>query len=382
MTADPSDTPPRRSVDIQHTEERFRLLVEHVEDYAIFMLDPDGYISSWNAGAQRIKGYTAAEIMGRHFSIFYPPAARAAGNPQRSLSLARQHGRYEEEEWRARKDGTLFWANVIITALRSDDGELRGFAKITRDLTERRHKEEAQRRVMLHEEASRLKDEFLAVLSHELRTPLNVIVGEAWRLRHGRLSDEQARRAWDALDRNVRLQARIIDDLLDISRIISGKVALEQQQIDLKPLMELMLDETRRSSPGVSVSGSMQSVSVIGDPARLQQIFGNLLSNAAKFTPSGGHITVELTRREDDAVIRVADTGVGIPESFLPYIFDRFSQADASTRRTQGGLGLGLAIVRQLVELHQGTITAASGGEGRGSTFTVTLPVARESAAG
>jgi PAS domain S-box-containing protein len=375
-----SDLPYRPHAELHQSEERFRLLVESVRDYAIFMLDPGGHVVSWNAGAERIKGYAAAEIIGRHFSVFYPPEAVAADRPQRSLAAARQNGHAEDEGWRLRRDGSRFWANVVITALWSEQGELRGFAKVTRDLTERRQKEEAQRVAQLHEEASRLKDDFLAVLSHELRTPLNVIVGEAWRLRHGQLTEDQACRAWDALDRNIRLQARIIDDLLDISRIISGKIALERQRLDLKPLIDVMVDQLRLAAPDLIVGQETQSATVVADSARLQQVIGNLLSNAAKFTPSGGRIDVRLGSRGDDAVLCVEDSGVGIPARFLPHVFDRFSQADASTRRAHGGLGLGLAIVRQLVELHGGTIVAASDGEGRGASFTLTLPIAEKAA--
>lgn len=377
-----SPEPPRSSRSPEETsrggEERFRLLVESVRDYAIFMLDAEGRVASWNAGAERIKGYSAAEILGQHFSIFYPPDDAAAGKPERSLATAREQGRWEDEQWRIRKDGTRFWANVVITALWGEQGELHGYAKITRDLTERREKEEAERAARLYRDASRLKDEFLAVLSHELRTPLNVVLGEVWRLRHGHLNADQTRRAWEALERNVRLQARIIEDLLDISRIMSGKITLERQPVDLAALIEALVDEVRLSTPGVSVDHSLQSVTVPGDPVRLQQIISNLLSNAAKFTPSGGRITVELTRRGPTAEIRVVDTGVGIAADFLPHLFDRFSQADVSVRRTQGGLGLGLAIVRQLVDLHGGCISVASEGEGMGATFTVTLPAATE----
>lgn len=369
----PGSSPPAQAHSL---EERFRLLVEHVRDYAIFMLDPEGHVQSWNEGAQRMKGYATAEILGSHFSRFYPPEDVATGKPQRILAKALQDGRVEDEGWRIRKDGTRFWANAVVTALRDDSGELRGFAKITRDLTERRQKEEAERQAMLHQEAGRLKDEFLAVLSHELRTPLNVIVGEVWRLRQGRLDEEQARRAWEALERNVRLQTRIIDDLLDTSRIGSGKISLDMQEVDLHVLVAPLVDELRTSAPAVQVRADLQRAVVQGDPARLQQIVSNLLSNAAKFTPPGGSIEIAVSPEGDNAVVRVTDTGVGIAPAFLPHVFDRFSQADASPRRSHRGLGLGLAIVRQLVELHGGTIDASSAGEGRGSTFQVTLPLA------
>ena len=365
--------------ELRDSEERFRLLVEHVEDYAIFMLDPTGIVTSWNMGAERIKGYRADEIIGRHFSLFYPPEDVANGRPERQLSTAREHGRSEDEGWRLRKDGTRFWANVVVTALWDDRHQsLRGFAKITRDLTERRTREQAERQALLHQEASRLKDEFLAILSHELRTPLNVIVGEVWRLRNANLPPEQATRAWDALERNVRLQTRIIDDLLDVSRIASGKVQLEMHRVDVGALAAQVVEETRRLGEGVRIELTRDgdSIAINGDPTRLHQILTNVLTNAAKFTPSGGRIDVTISREADRARVEVRDTGIGIHPEFLPHVFDRFSQADVSARRSYGGLGLGMSIVKQLVELHGGMIDVTSEGEGRGTIVTISFPAA------
>ena len=363
---------------LREIEERFRLLVEQVEDYAIFMLDPTGIVTSWNIGAERIKGYRADEVIGRHYSLFFLPEDVANGRPERQLRTARERGRAEDEGWRRRKDGTRFWANAVVTALWGEQRELRGFAKVTRDLTERRIREQVERQALLHEEASRLKDEFLAILSHELRTPLNVIVGEVWRLRNAHLTPEQAARAWNALERNVRLQTRIIDDLLDVSRIASGKVKLELQPVDVAALASQVVEEMRRLGEGVSIELARNGgdATINGDPTRLHQILTNVLSNAVKFTPSGGRIDVTILRNGDRMRLEVRDTGIGIRPEFLPYVFDRFSQGDASSRRSFSGLGLGMSIVKQLVELHGGAIEVMSEGEGRGTTVTITFPTA------
>lgn len=380
--------PPEKSPDravavasrqLRETEERFRLIVESVRDYAIFMLDSDGTIASWNAGAERIKGYRAEEILGRHFSIFYLPDAVAEGKPARELQLAREHGRVEDEGWRVRKDGTHFWANVVITALFDEGGALRGFAKVTRDLTERRAHEEAERRAALYQEASRLKDDFLAMVSHELRTPINVIMGQVARLKGGHLDAGQQARAWDSLIRNVQAQARIIDDLLDVSRIVTGKLVLHRQPVSIQALLHSTVEEMRavaeRQQLDLEIRLPDEPVSVVADEGRLRQVFGNLLANAIKFTPPGGLIILEGERDGGSVLIRVRDTGAGIDPDFLPHIFDRFSQADPSVRREHGGLGLGLAIARELVVRHGGALTAASPGPGRGATFTVRLPL-------
>ncbi|HYC47987.1 MAG TPA: PAS domain S-box protein [Burkholderiales bacterium] len=377
---------------LRHGEERFRLLVEGVRDYAIFMLDPNGYIMTWNAGAQRIKGYSAEEIIGQHFSKFYPQDAVESGWPQHELQIATETGRYEEEGWRIRKDGSRFWANVAITALRDETGRLRGFAKLTRDLTERRRAEAleahgAQREEMLEAERSarieaqrtaRMKDEFLATLSHELRTPLNAILG--WtQLMRSQKGQVDVAHGLEVIERNARAQVQLVDDLLDLSRILAGQVRLDLQRITL---LDVIAGAVESAEPAAHAKGvrlekvlDPRGSMVSGDPARLQQVVWNLLSNAIKFTPKGGRVQVLLERVNSHVEISVSDTGVGIPLSFLPHVFERFSQRDGTASRRYSGLGLGLAISKQLVELHGGTIHAKSGGEGQGATFVVRLPV-------
>ena len=360
------------------SEERFRLLVDSVRDYAIFMLDPSGHITSWNTGAERIKGYRPEEIIGEHFSTLYTPEDRAAGKPSLELEAARRLGHAEDEGWRLRKDGGRFWANATLTALYDAEGNVRGFAKVTRDLTERRAREEAERRAVLLEEASRLKDDFLIVVSHELRTPLNVILGQVARLRSGKLCGEDAERAWTSLQRNLQLQTRLIEDLLDVSRIISGKLSLRRERVDLDAIVSEAADGIRpvAAAKGVALTATCESGShVFGDPARLRQILINLLSNAVKFTPAGGGVDLVCVREAGHVMLRVTDTGIGLAPDIRATLFDRFTQGDSGVRRASSGLGLGLAIVRELVTQHGGTIEADSAGVGRGATFSVRLPV-------
>ncbi len=379
---------------LRHSEERFRLLVEGVSEYAIFMLDVNGVVTTWNSGAARIKGYRAEEIIGQHFSKFYPEDAVESGWPEHELRVAEAEGRFVDEGWRVRKDGSRFWAHVTITALRDDAGRMRGFAKLTRDLTERKRTEAleasgAERETMLQAErnarmlaqrTARIKDEFLATLSHELRTPLNAILGWTQLLRaRGASEPAELNRAMEIIERNARAQVRLIDDLLDLSRILSGRFRLDVQQVSLGDIARSALDsiEPAAQAKGVRLESILdpRSVVVSGDPARLQQVFWNLLSNAVKFTPKGGKIQVVLQRVNSRIEFSISDTGIGIPGAFLPHVFERFSQKDSSTNREYGGLGLGLAICKQLVDLHGGSIQAQSMGEGQGATFVVTLPL-------
>ena len=381
--------------DLRRSEERFRLLVEGVSEYAIFMLDANGRVVTWNVGAERIKGYKANEIIGQHFSIFYPEDVKESGWPAHELQVAAEKGSFVDNGWRLRKDGTKFWANVTITALRDDTGRLLGYAKLTRNLTEAKRVEamelaNQQREEMLEAErsarmaaqrATRIKDEFLATLSHELRTPLSAILGWTQVLLRSDASKgpEVQKRAVEVIDRNARAQVQLIDDLLDLSRIITGKLRLDLHQVSFGSVVDAAVDSAMPSAQakGIrlkSVVGANPDI-VNADAARLQQVVWNLLTNAIKFTPKGGQIQVLLQRVNSHLELSVSDTGIGIPASYLPQVFDRFSQRDSSTTRTFGGLGLGLAICKQIVDLHAGSIRAASQGEGKGATFVVQLPL-------
>jgi PAS domain S-box-containing protein len=359
---------------LRQSEERFRLIVNGVKDYAIFMLDSDGRIASWNTGAQAIKGYTATEIIGKHFSIFYTPEDIARGWPQHELAVARVEGRFEDEGWRLRKDGTRFWANVIITTLYDNERRVRGFAKVTRDLT-------ARRRIEALQESERQMNEFLAMLGHELRNPLASIVN-ALALMRGE-PERDWRRLRDVLERQTTHLAHIVDDLLDVSRITRGKISLKKETVDLNRVVTRALESSRplidSRKHDVKLRLGDGEILVEADPTRLSQIVLNLISNAVKYTPQGGRITVGVGRDGDRAVLRVADTGVGIHASLLPKVFDLFVQGDRSLDRTEGGLGIGLTLVKRLVEMHDGSVSAFSGGPGEGSEFVVRLPLAAAS---
>jgi PAS domain S-box-containing protein len=369
----PLDAPGRRKAEeeLRQSEEHFRLLVESVQDYAIFMLTPEGEIASWNAGAERMKGYTSSEIIGRHFSVFYPPDVAAGGKPAWELRVAAEHGRVEDEGWRVRKDGTRFWANVIITALRGKDGRLVGFAKVTRDMTERR-------KIEALEEASRQKDQFVAILAHELRNPLAPIRSALHVLERPQVTADAAARALEIAQRQVRHMARLLDDLLDVARLSEGKMSLRRDRVDVVSITRASVESVqpllRERGHQVTVETPSEPVWIHADPARIEQVLTNLLTNAAKYTDRGGRIRVAVRREGLDAVIRVLDNGIGIDPVMLPRIFDLFVQAERRLDRAAGGVGVGLTLVKKLVQLHGGTVDAFSPGNDLGSEFIVRLP--------
>jgi len=385
---------------LRQSEEMFRLLVAAVKDYAIFLLDQDGRIATWNSGAQRIKGYSPEEIIGKHFSVFYPEDDIRDRKPERELDVAKRFGSVEDEGWRLRKDGTRFWANVVITAVYDASGKLRGFTKVTRDITDRKRAEEMQRVLFeqrearfqaeeerrraessyrVAQEANRAKDEFLMTLSHELRTPMTAILGWARLLPTMKPSDQGFNDAIAAIARSAQLQARLIEDVLDVSRIGSGKLRLTLETVDVKKLVNSSIDAVRPSADARNITLDVSFAPTLGttiaDPTRLQQVIWNLLSNAVKFTPKGGKISVNAHRTTSHVQITVSDTGEGIDPQFLPHIFEPFRQGENPSTRVHGGLGLGLSIVRYLIEAHGGTVSAESNGRGHGATFTVTLPI-------
>jgi PAS domain S-box-containing protein len=489
---------------LQDSEERFRLLVEGVQDYAIFMLDPQGNVVGWNAGAKRMKGYQAYEIIGKHFSCFYPPEAAEVGWPDKELQTAAAEGRFEDEGWRLRKDGSKFWANVIITAMRDEAGNLKGFSKITRDLTQRKQREgelrdsevryrrlfeaardgvlildadtgrifdanpfisellgysrdelldkelwqvglfqdaqanrEAYRllqqrgyiryddlpletksgqtvevefvsnryevdhkqviqcnirditgrreleRAKLQAEAladmNRRKDEFLAMLSHELRNPLSPIVSAVQLLRLRKDDDPIQQQAQAIIERQVGNLTRLLDDLLEVSRITIGRIRLQEENLDLRSIAERSVETVRplidQRMHEISMSLPPEPVWVRADTARIEQVIVNLLSNAAKYTDESGLIQLTVQQEGDEAVLQVRDNGIGIASDLLPRIFDLFTQAERSLDRAQGGLGVGLSVVKRVMEIHGGSVEAHSAGLGQGSEFIVRLPV-------
>jgi PAS domain S-box-containing protein len=490
---------------LQRSEERFRLLVEGVEEYAIFMLDPQGNVAGWNVGAERIKGYRADEIVGKHFSKFYPQEAIDAGWPETELQTAETKGRFEDEGWRVRKDGSKFWANVVITALRDEDGNLKGFSKITRDLTQRKLREaelrdsevryrrlfEAARdgvlildaetrqiidanpfisellgysreelcgkelwqiglfedadanrdafqllqergyiryddlplqtrtgqlvevefvsnayvvdhkqliqcnirditgrrqleRAKLQAEAladlNRRKDEFLAMLSHELRNPLAPILNAVHILRLQKDEDAIQQQAKAVVERQVGKLTRLVDDLLEVSRITTGSIRLQREQIDLRAIAERARETVRplieQRGHELVTSLPPEPIWLLADALRMEQIVVNLLTNAAKYTGEAGHIRLIVQQEGGEAVLRVQDSGVGISPEVLPRIFDLFAQADKSLARSEGGLGIGLTLVKRIAEIHGGRVEAFSEGLGHGSEFIVRVPLA------
>jgi PAS domain S-box-containing protein len=523
--------------------DQFRLLVQATTDYAIFMLDPRGRVVTWNAGAERIKGFRADEIIGQHFSRFYPQDAIDRGWPPEELRRAEAGGRFEDEGWRVRKDGSRFWANVVITALRDDKGRLQGFSKVTRDLTERRQKEEAlrelnqdlERRVRdrtadlatsnealraeaaeraraeqalreseeqfrtladsipqlawmarpdghifwynrrwlaytgttlgqtggwgwqsVHDpaelprvlagwraalargepwedtfplrrhdgqmrwhlsravpvrddqgrvtrwfgtntditdrieveaalkEADRRKDQFLAMLAHELRNPLAPVLNGLQVLRLSQADREVAEQTRGMIERQIRHLTRLVDDLLDVSRITQGRVPIRRERIDLAKLVRTTAEDRRPLLEQAGLTLVLEvaegPVWVAGDETRLAQVLNNLLDNAAKFRDGGDSVTVGLTVDEGrrQAVLHVQDRGIGIAPELFPRLFEVFAQGDRSLDRSRGGLGVGLSVVKGLVRLHGGEVHAASRGPGQGASFTVRLPLKDE----
>ncbi len=353
------------------SEQRFRLLVEGVKDYAIFMLDPAGNIVSWNAGAERINGYSASEIVGKHFSVFYPSEDVESGKPQRELEIAREQGSVEDEGWRVKKDRSLFWANVVITAIYDKDHQLVGYAKVTRDMTDKR-------KAAALEAADRQKNEFLAMLAHELRNPLAPISNGLQLLKLQGVDPDTMQQTTEMMERQVVHLVRLVDDLLDVSRVITGKMTFKKEPVELRQIVQRAIEETQVTIDArgheLMLSLPARPIIVDADSHRLSQVVTNLLDNAAKYSEHPSQIWLSVERQADEAVIRVKDEGIGISPELLPNVFSLFVQADRSLARSKGGLGIGLNVVKRIVEMHGGTVEAASAGLGQGSEFIVRLP--------
>jgi PAS domain S-box-containing protein len=372
----------RAEEELRISEERFRLLVQGVRDYAIFMLDPEGRVASWNDGAQRIKGYTAQEIIGRHIDTFYPAADVAARKTKMELDHASRYGSYEEEGWRVRKDGSCFWANVLITAIRNSDNKLIGFAKVTRDLTERRAAQERAiadaRRIAETEAASRTKTEFLTAMSHELRTPINATLGytDLMEMGVGGALTEQHQDYLTRIRGSQQYLLRIITDLLNYSRIEAGQVEYDVVALSVHDIVESVLPmvQPQAISKGITIRHGPCPAGLMGmaDRTRGEQIVLNLLMNAVKFTPSGGTVTVGCGADDSTVFITVSDTGPGVPPEHQSDIFEPFVQVGRSLTSGHEGTGLGLAISRDLARAMGGDLSLRSQ-PGEGATFTLSL---------
>jgi PAS domain S-box-containing protein len=372
----------------KRSQERLRAQAEVIAQAydAIFLRDSSNAITLWNSGAERTYGYTQEEALGRsphELLETVPPVSL-----EEIYASLRRAGYWEGELLHTRKDGEQIVVESRWATVRDARGQITSILEITRDITERKRAEEERERLLASEqrarasaeESSRLKNEFLATVSHELRTPLTAIVGWATMLRTNNLDKDNTAKALETIERNARAQTQLIEDLMDVSRIITGKLRLDVQQVNPAPLVEAAIDVVRPAADAKNIRLQMVldplAGPVSGDPVRLQQVIWNLLSNAVKFTPKGGRVQVGLGRVNSHVEISVSDNGAGITPEFLPHVFDRFRQADQRITRQHGGLGLGLAIVRHLVELHGGTVRAESAGSGQGATFTVLLPVA------
>jgi len=360
---------------LRQSEEKLRQMIGSVRDYALFMLDPKGRVASWNPGAERIKGYREEEILGEHFSRFFPPEDIAMGKPARELEIAATQERFEDENWRVRKDGSRFWAHVIITPIRDSSNGLEGFVKITRDLTERRKTEEERLRLAQAKEAIRLRDEFLSIASHELKTPLTALQLQLLGIqdRVAPIDEGVTKRVERAMRVGGRL-AQLIEELLNVSRIATGKLELNFEAFDLSDAVREIVERLRDSaeSAGSELSiGVADSINGQWDRLRIEQILMNLISNSIKYA-AGTPIQVSVCREKDLAILKVQDKGPGIPEADLSRIFERFERA--SSARHYGGLGLGLYVADQIARAHGGMIVA-SNLPGGGACFTVRLPL-------
>jgi PAS domain S-box-containing protein len=363
---------------LRESEERLRLMISSVRDYALYMLDPAGHVVSWNPGAELIKGYRADEILGQDFSRFFTAEDADAGKPARELEIARTRGRFEEEGWRVRKDGTRFWAHVVITPIRDASNNLVGFVKITRDLTERRKADDERVRLAQAQEAIRLRDDFLSIASHELRTPLTALQLQlrSIRVQVGAGGNGLADRVERAMRVGERM-ANLIEALLDVSRLATGKLKLTFEWLDLMDVAREIVERSRESAADSRCTLSLEGHGPIEgrwDRLRVEQVLTNLLSNAIKYA-SGKPIVVSVGRSDGEAVLQVRDSGPGIAEEQLSRIFDRFERADSTGY--YGGMGLGLYVAREIAQAHGGKIVAGNL-PGGGAAFTVRLPLDSE----
>jgi PAS domain S-box-containing protein len=367
-------------------EERIRTMVDAVQDYAIMRLDPRGNIASWNRGAERIFGYPAPEVLGRHFSMFYPPEDVAAAKPEKEVAKASEEGRMEDEGWRVRRDGARFWANTVITALHDPQDGIIGFTKVTRDLTERRKAEE-QRITSMEQlkelerlkEIDRFKTQFINMAAHELNTPLTPIKLQVDLLRQ--MSDELSapqHKSLDILERNIQRLTQLVQDVLEVARLQAGRLGVDKRPMDLNRMVleaaESFQEPARQA--GITLETHLSpDLRLEADAKRLTQVMFNLLSNAIKFTPRGGQVVVETGRVRGGALVRVRDTGMGLRAEDLQKLFQPFSQVHDPMQRTKPGTGLGLYISKGLVELHGGRIWAESPGPDRGAVFSFVVPM-------
>lgn len=359
-----------------------RLLAEQTKEHAIILLDTDSRIQWWNGGAERVFGIAREEAIGQPLSRLFTSDQIEAGMPELEVAVARTDSPAEDDRWLVRKDGTIFWAVGVVTALRDERGEIVGFGKVLRNRTDLREQVDTLRnQILAHEVRSRHKDEFLSMLSHELRNPLVPLANAVHLIRREVPVTPDLESSLRVIERQVASLQRLVDDLLDLSRISAGKVALEKERIAIQDVLRHAVESAspliRQRRHRLDLLMPAAPVFIDADLDRLEQVFVNLITNAAKYTPVGGRIWVKAGTEADEAVVHVEDNGIGIPGDLLPRIFELFTQAESSRPQSQGGLGIGLSLVKNLVALHGGSVQVRSDGPGEGSDFTVRLPLAR-----
>ncbi|MCF2151166.1 response regulator [Desmonostoc muscorum LEGE 12446] len=374
---------------LQKSEARYRRIVDTSYE-GIWTIDSQGRTEFVNQRMSQMLGYAAEEMLGR-FIFDFIDVVDGIDTAEKLQWFKKEDSDLKEGRWRC-KDGSYIWTLISARAIFNEQHEFLGAIAMLTDITDRKRTEEERDRLLQREKlaraeaeaANRIKDEFLAVLSHELRSPLNPILGWAKLLQSRKFNETALKKALETIERNAKLQAQLIEDLLDVSRILQGKLNLNMASVDLASTIEAAMETVRLAAEAKTIQIETmldpRVGKVLGDSARLQQIVWNLLSNAVKFTATGGQVNVQLECIDADAQITVSDTGKGIKSDFLPHVFDYFCQGDNTTTRKFGGLGLGLAIARHLVEMHGGTIWVQSPGENQGATFTVRLPLIKDGA--
>jgi PAS domain S-box-containing protein len=369
--------------ELRDVEQLLRLAAEQSPEHAFMLMDAGGRFTWWSPGAEHIFGYPRDEMIGQPSAKIFVGEDNEKGLAEHEMAVAIEHGPAEDDRWQERMDGSRFWATGALVALRDPDGSLLGFAKILRNRTDLKEQLETLRNhgMRLDQEARR-KDVFLSTLSHELRNPLAPLANSVKIIRMTVQGEPDVDYALKVIERQVDLLHRLVDDLLDLTRITAGKVELKRRHMSIQEVIEQAVDATqsviadRKHQLEMIMPPATLMVDV--DPDRMSQVFVNLLTNAAKYTPAGGTIWVKVTMEGNEVVARVEDNGVGIPTDMLPKIFELFTQVESSRSMSQGGLGIGLSLVKDLVTLHGGSVQVRSEGTGKGSDFAVRLPAAPE----
>jgi two-component system CheB/CheR fusion protein len=355
------------------------LAMGHVRTHAVTLLDPNGVIVGWLAGAERLFGYEAGEIIGQSFSVLFTPKDLEKDLSSLEQETARASGESEDDRWHVRKDGGRIWGSGTLTALRDEQGELLGFVKVVRNQTDFKSQVETlESRIVAAQQAEQRKNAFISTLAHELRNPLSALSNATHLLKKFESASPVMALTVGMLKRQVEFMGRMVDDLLEVARTAAGKVELHRERVVLREIIHQAVETCRslldERSQSLHLLLPEVPIQLDADPTRLCQVFINLVQNAAKYSESRGTIWIKVTVEGDEAVVRVSDEGVGIPPEVMPHIFDLFTQAEVANR-SQDGLGIGLSVVQEYVALHGGTVQAASDGLGKGSEFTVRLPL-------